>query len=266
LDDDELTPEKVREILLPDTIKEAEPESSPSPFYRNESWAKSPENKARLQLLSLKAGQGVVEARKKKENLCGAAKHDGSGRTCRNWAGYKTDHAGEGFCYLHGGTSTGVVGWPKSLALVAERYHKDPDMLSLTREIAIARARIFQMEDQAQVDERNPKQDFTLARYLDLVRKLVETQFVMNEKKKYTVTIDALIATVVKCADIVMDLLVDETLRQQALARFSEVIMLPPDQSQKKLRLTEAEEEATPGEYIELEDGSMGSFEPETEA
>lgn len=35
--------------------------------------------------------------------LCGAKKRDGSGATCRNRAGWGTDHVGEGRCKLHSG-------------------------------------------------------------------------------------------------------------------------------------------------------------------
>jgi hypothetical protein len=36
--------------------------------------------------------------------LCGAKNHQGTG-TCRNRAGFRTDHFGIGHCYLHGGST-----------------------------------------------------------------------------------------------------------------------------------------------------------------
>src|SRR5678816_2191290 len=37
--------------------------------------------------------------------FCGAAKTDGSGMTCRNPAGKRTDHPGWGRCWKHGGAT-----------------------------------------------------------------------------------------------------------------------------------------------------------------
>jgi len=40
------------------------------------------------------------------DNICGAKTRDGD--PCKNPAGFKTDHVGEGRCHLHGGTNTGA--------------------------------------------------------------------------------------------------------------------------------------------------------------
>jgi hypothetical protein len=49
------------------------------------------------------AGLASAKARNK-QPLCGA-KRRSDGKKCRNFAGFKTDHAGVGRCFLHGGST-----------------------------------------------------------------------------------------------------------------------------------------------------------------
>jgi len=67
---------------------------------------------------------------------------------CRNRAGYKTDHVGEGRCYLHGG---GSLGRPITTGLYSkkmkaglreeiEKLTKDPDLLNMREELAAQKA------------------------------------------------------------------------------------------------------------------------------
>ena len=81
--------------------------------------------------------------------LCGAKKKQGEG-TCGNTAGFKTDHVGEGKCYLHGGATPkrGVVvpyaRGPNSLARQAEEMRQDPDLLDTEEQVALMKVIIRQ--------------------------------------------------------------------------------------------------------------------------
>ena len=74
--------------------------------------------------------------------LCGAKKKQGEG-TCGNTAGFKTDHVGEGKCYLHGGSTpkrgalVPIGRGPNSLARQAEEMRQDPDLLDTEEQIAL---------------------------------------------------------------------------------------------------------------------------------
>jgi hypothetical protein len=75
---------------------------------------------------------------------CGArSKRDG--RPCRHWAGLRTDHPGEGRCWLHGGRAPIKSGRYSTLKRQAIRdkireLEQDPDPLSLLPEVLLLRA------------------------------------------------------------------------------------------------------------------------------
>ena len=195
------------------------------------------------------ARTAAKNAREDVTRLCGhlLSARDG---TCRNWKGYRTEHPGEGFCFLHGGKAVAVVGWPRSVAGVAERYFRDPEILSLQREISISRARIQQLEDkkyerlvetmlktvcpncnkniEVRVKAPSREDDMLLARYLDQVRRLVESQFNMDHKRKYMLPIDVVTAMIYKCADIVLNMIETQEERERAIQQFSAIISMHP--------------------------------------
>lgn len=84
--------------------------------------------------------------RKKREPHaeCGANKKQSDG-LCTNPAGFRTDHPGEGKCFLHGGATPIRSGrWSQikrpSFREKIERFEEDPDPLNLEPEIALLRA------------------------------------------------------------------------------------------------------------------------------
>lgn len=60
--------------------------------------------------------------------LCGAKKRDGSGETCRQVAGWGTDHVGTGRCKLHGGLSPKGPESPQFKSGMYSQY-VDPEQL-----------------------------------------------------------------------------------------------------------------------------------------
>lgn len=75
--------------------------------------------------------------------LCGARTRDGD--PCRNEAGFKTGHLGEGRCYLHGGLTPIKHGRYSTvrharLAELTTEFEQDPDPLNIFPELAAARA------------------------------------------------------------------------------------------------------------------------------
>lgn len=76
---------------------------------------------------------------------CGAKTR--SGGTCKHPAGFKTDHLGEGRCWLHGGRSPikhgrySKITRPRIKELL-EAFETDPDPLNLRSEVALLRALI----------------------------------------------------------------------------------------------------------------------------
>lgn len=75
---------------------------------------------------------------------CGASARS-SGGTCRNPAGFKTDHPGQGRCHLHGGATPikhgrySTIKRPEIRALI-EQYEADDNPLNIFPELAAARA------------------------------------------------------------------------------------------------------------------------------
>lgn len=74
---------------------------------------------------------------------CGAKTR--SGRPCKNVAGYKTDHVGEGRCHLHGGAKPikhgrySTITRPRIKELL-EQFENDPTPLDLLPEVKLLRA------------------------------------------------------------------------------------------------------------------------------
>jgi hypothetical protein len=74
---------------------------------------------------------------------CGAKRERGPGH-CTNKAGYKTDHVGQGRCYLHGGATPVKHGRYSTiqrddLRVLIEDFERDPDPMNLMPEIAVMR-------------------------------------------------------------------------------------------------------------------------------
>lgn len=82
---------------------------------------------------------------RKPHAACGARLKNGPG-TCTKAAGWRTDHPGEGRCYLHGGATPPKTHGRYSQIQRAglreriERFEADPDPLNLGAEIALLRA------------------------------------------------------------------------------------------------------------------------------
>ena len=96
--------------------------------------------------------------------LCGAKKRGSGdpGSTCNNTAGFKTDHVGEGRCFLHGGAKGS--GRPiihgrrskklKSLRQEIDEAKRDPELLDVTEQIALLKVILNrQIERQDDYDE-----------------------------------------------------------------------------------------------------------------
>jgi hypothetical protein len=76
---------------------------------------------------------------------CGA-KVPKTGKPCRQRAGARTDHVGEGCCWLHGGLTpirrgrySGITTRPRLQELI-DRFEADPDPMNLLPEVALVRA------------------------------------------------------------------------------------------------------------------------------
>jgi hypothetical protein len=74
---------------------------------------------------------------------CGAKRKRNPGH-CTNKAGYKTDHVGQGRCYLHGGATPVKHGRYSTiqrddLRVLIEEFERDPDPMNLMPEIAVMR-------------------------------------------------------------------------------------------------------------------------------
>jgi hypothetical protein len=76
---------------------------------------------------------------------CGA-KVPTTGKPCRHRAGARTDHVGEGRCWLHGGLTpirsgrySGITTRPRLQELIA-KFEADPDPMNLLPEVALVRA------------------------------------------------------------------------------------------------------------------------------
>lgn len=79
---------------------------------------------------------------------CGARLRGKPGKVCKHAAGFRTDHPGEGRCYLHGGRSPvkhgryAMVKRPRIRELL-EQFEQDPDPTNLLPELALLRSLII---------------------------------------------------------------------------------------------------------------------------
>jgi hypothetical protein len=78
---------------------------------------------------------------------CGARNRneDATGPTCKNPKGFRTDHPGQGPCFLHGGMARITHGRyskikRRALAELIQEYKEDPEILNMEPELATARA------------------------------------------------------------------------------------------------------------------------------
>lgn len=67
--------------------------------------------------------------------ICGG-KNPGTKRPCRNWAGFRTGHAGRGRCWRHQGRKPAI---PKNLAHAEAVAAADPELLSVRDQMTTAR-------------------------------------------------------------------------------------------------------------------------------
>lgn len=95
----------------------------------------------------------------KPDHFCNAETRDGS--PCRNRAGYKTDHPGEGRCHLHGGSTPVQHGLYSKLSRYdlgdrIQELREDPQLTDLREQIAVQSAMIErylkEIADQETVD------------------------------------------------------------------------------------------------------------------
>jgi len=83
--------------------------------------------------------------RVKPSEYCNARLRKQPGRLCKNRAGFRTPHAGQGRCYLHGGLKPITHGRYSALNNtrineLIHQYENDPDPLNMLSELAAARA------------------------------------------------------------------------------------------------------------------------------
>lgn len=144
---------------------------------------------------------------------CGARLKSKAGASCSKSAGWRTDHPGQGKCYLHGGATPIKHGRYSSVQRVDFReriakFEADPDPLNLAPEVALLRAFVEDFIDrweaiygpggallawhasfQADSDNPKPKQlpDFSaLTGLVDRVGRMVERVHKMKNEGAIT--------------------------------------------------------------------------------
>ena len=168
-----------------------------------------------------------------------------AGNPCKNPAGFRTLHPGEGKCYLpgHGGGSTGRPlkhgRYAKSahgqLGKKIREHLNDPNPLDLTSELALLRARIDFLTEQ--IDETDSKLSsevsFNILAVVNGVQKLVDTiskvqtreALTANESLYLLVTLADVLST--EIAYIRREAINDETALRHILNKLRARIDLP---------------------------------------
>ena len=118
---------------------------------------------------------------------CGAKTK--SGGTCQNVAGYKTDHVGEGRCYLHGGRMPIKHGRYSQVKgrlgdKIAE-HSNNPNPLDLLPELATLRA-LFEKWITERGEEGNAETVAGAEKLIDGMRKTVDTIHKMQTRELLT--------------------------------------------------------------------------------
>lgn len=109
------------------------------------------------------AGGGKGRKRRQPDSMCGATSKR-TGQPCRHPAGFRTDHVGQGRCWLHGGRSPAPTGRYSSVRRprfqqLLEEFQEDPDPLNLHDEVMLLRTLL------ADYIDRWEEQDAMLTRW-----------------------------------------------------------------------------------------------------
>lgn len=133
----------------------------------------------------------AVAMRKERGKICGEhapTKQDG---ICRNWAGLKTDHPGEGPCWMH---DKAPVVERVDLEVRSQEYSKDADILELSGEIAMIREYI-KTADGEDLD--------SLVKLVESLRKLIATKHQIELQRNFLIPVTVAVNLARRISDIV---------------------------------------------------------------
>ncbi|OPL18744.1 MAG: hypothetical protein AVO35_13230 [Candidatus Aegiribacteria sp. MLS_C] len=143
-----------------------------------------------------------------------------AGRSCRNPAGFKTDHQGEGKCHLHGGAARGrpikhgryAKKTSRQLRDKIEAHLENPRPLDLSEELALLRALAdYLLESLGETGDMGPDLGPILSA-VDRIRQTVDTVSKIQAREALTAQETVLVAATL--ADILKKNIEDEdTLR-----------------------------------------------------
>ena len=135
----------------------------------------------------------AAKARHNPDNLCGAPTPNGKYPTCHRWAGARTTHKGEGYCWMHDKET------PRAkivdLTILSEEEAQDPEVLELKGEIKLARAKL---------EEANADNDLrTLALLMDTIRKMVQTKDKIERERRYLIPVSVAVNVARRLTEVV---------------------------------------------------------------
>lgn len=164
-----------------------------------------------MQKLRLKA----EEARSDPKRICGHFAPNAPDGICHNWAGARTDHKGEGYCYLHDEKHK-----EKSLAqaeavdlvILSEEEMTDPEILELKHEIRLAREKLTEAQEANELR--------AISMFLENIRKLVDTKNKIELQRRYLIPV----SVAVNAARRVTDVLAKHIPEEQRFAMRHEVL------------------------------------------
>jgi len=173
------------------------------------------------------------QARQNPTLRCGANLRKKPGQTCSHWAGFRTDHPGQGRCWLHGGlTKKGKkmlqtqkeererLRQLRSLTVeeLAERFIRDQDLINLDRDIGIAEAMLAKL-DKSQL-ENYP----AAARLLDVIVKSKKAKWEIEKERMYALPISNVREIITRLFALIGIHVTDRLIKEKLFSAFEETL------------------------------------------
>jgi hypothetical protein len=163
--------------------------------------------------------------------------HTKSGTPCKNPAGFRTNHPGEGKCYLpgHGGCSTGRpittgVNAKKTSRQLRDKMTKhlaNPNPLDLTGELALLRSLIDHFMEKLEEAEKDPTREDagTFILLVQGVQKVADT--ISKIQSRELLTIAEMTLVLVVLADVLREEVKDADTLERITSKLRTRICLP---------------------------------------
>jgi hypothetical protein len=163
---------------------------------------------------------------KRTKNMCGAMTHKGT--PCRNPAGFKTPHLGEGRCYQHGGLTPArtMHVQDSNLYQKAMEYAKDPGIFNMSFELGLLKA-MLEEELQSYEQDKTKENLYAIKAVIDSITRTTDKFFQIVYQHHFAVTIPQLEDIIRRIVEILNTTIDDPQLKEAIAMRLRDELVLP---------------------------------------